>query len=224
MDSPLVEMVVVRVSPYLRENRPLLWLGEKHAEVPRLLAIAIGEFEAAAIQMPLEGEKPGRPISYDLLAAMVKQLGVRVVRVVIESVCKSVFFAKVVLQGEGPARALDSRPSDAVALALRTGAPVFVTRALLEEAGLEPGSSRGDLERFLDRFHELEPQVVERQAAAVTATAVDRDGAQAQSRRDPADLLTELQGRLQRAVICEEYEEAARLRDEIESLEASRRE
>ena len=64
----LVEMSVVKVSPYLREDRPLVWLSEKQGEQPRLLPIAIGEFEAAAIHMQLENDEPIRPISYDLLS------------------------------------------------------------------------------------------------------------------------------------------------------------
>jgi uncharacterized protein len=221
-EGSLVEMVVVRVSPYLREDRPLLWLGEKDAEVPRLLPIAIGGFEAAAIQMPLEGEEPVRPISYDLLASMVSRLGITVHRIVIEGVHRSVFFAKVVLQAQDTARAIDSRPSDAVALALRTGAPIFVSQALLEQVGLEPGGGRADLERFLERFHEAEPQVLEREPAVVDAAGESAAGDQVGRSEVAGDQLSQLQSRLQQAVICEEYEEAARLRDQIESLDGSR--
>jgi uncharacterized protein len=221
-EGSLVEMVVVRVSPYLRDDRPLLWLGEKDAEVPRLLPIAIGEFEAAAIRMPLDGEEPVRPISYDLLASMVSRLGIAVHRVVIESVHRSVFFAKVVLQANDSARALDSRPSDAIALALRTGAPIFVSQALLDQVGLEPGGSRGDLDRFLERFHEPEPPAMER--APVAPDPIVDDPVPVVPTPPPevaADPLSQLRSRLQRAVICEEYEEAARLRDQIESLQGA---
>ena len=69
-ESSLVEMTVVKVSPYLREDRPLVWLSEKKGGQSRLLPIAIGEFEAAAIQMQLEKDEPIRPISYDLLSSM----------------------------------------------------------------------------------------------------------------------------------------------------------
>ena len=57
-NTSLVEMTVVKVSPYLREDRPLVWLGEKEGELPRLLPIPIGEFEAAAIRMRLENDGP----------------------------------------------------------------------------------------------------------------------------------------------------------------------
>jgi bifunctional DNase/RNase len=220
-ERALVEMSVVRVSPYLREDRPLLWLGEKDSEVPQLLPIAIGEFEAAAIQMPLEGEKPTRPISYDLLAAMLDKAGVTVSRIEIDSVRESVFFAKVVVQDRGQVRRIDSRPSDAVALALRTGAPIFADKDLLEEVGLKPDGSEEDMERFLERFHEMEPQVVEPprpEVAPPVSPSGDHDPA---SEEEPASPLAELHSRLQQAVICEEYEEAARLRDQIEPMQGS---
>ena len=68
----LLPMSVNRVSPFLRPGQPLVWLCEKDSEsFPRLLPIVVGEFEAAAIQMPLGGDKSLRPISYDLLATMV---------------------------------------------------------------------------------------------------------------------------------------------------------
>ena len=79
-------MTVVKVSPYLREDRPLVWLGEKDGELPRLLPIPIGEFEAAAIRMRLENDGPIRPISYDLLSSMVNRLAINVRQVVIHNV------------------------------------------------------------------------------------------------------------------------------------------
>ena len=85
-NASLVEMVVVKVSPYLREDRPLVWLGEKEVKQPRLLPIAIGEFEAAAIQMQLEKDEPVRPISYDLLSSMLDCIQVDVRQVVIYTV------------------------------------------------------------------------------------------------------------------------------------------
>lgn len=227
-EASLVEMMVVKVSPYLREDRPLLWLGEKGQERPRLLPIAIGEFEAAAIQMPLEGEDPVRPISYDLLCSMLERLGLHVRQVVIHSVRKSVYYARVVVEGDQRLRDLDSRPSDAVALALRTGAPIYVARELLDQVGLLPEEEDLDVEQTLDRFHEVEPQIAE------TEEAVSRGSGRA-ARREPqreaagvpvaegcpprqGDELSQLRSRLQQAIVCEQYEEAARLRDAIVSL------
>lgn len=217
-DASLVEMTVLRVSPYLREDRPLLWLGEKDVDSPRLLAIAIGEFEAAAIQMPLEGEDPVRPISYDLLSSMLGHLNVAIGHVVIDKVQESVFYARVVVEHRDRAQSLDSRPSDAVALALRTGAPIYVSRSLLEEVGMAPEDDGEDTERSMERFHEFEPQIIEAPPAARSRVPdAPGDSAGQAHKQQPRDELSQLHTRLQRAVICEDYEEAARLRDEIES-------
>ena len=132
----LVEMEIVKVSPYLRAEKPLMWLCEKDADVPRLLPIAVGEFEAAAIQMQLSGERPLRPISYDLFAALLDELSMPVRRVVIHSVEGQVFHAAAIVERDSRLREIDCRPSDAVALALRTDASVFITDELLDAAGI----------------------------------------------------------------------------------------
>ena len=226
--SSQVEMIVVKVSPYLRENRPLVWLEEKSADLPRLLPIAIGEFEAAAIQMQLEEDEPIRPISYDLLSSMLTRLEVAVRQVVIHTVRRSVYYAKVVVEKDHKIQDVDSRPSDAIALALRTGSPIFVSRELLDEVGIEPLATESNVENTLDRFSELEPQITgvlsDRDEAIVSETAaaeeelVDLEPVLAEEPGEKMDELDMLKAQLEKAVLCEEYEEAARLRDEIESL------
>jgi hypothetical protein len=209
-------MTVVKVSPYLRAEKPLMWLCEKEAVEPRLLPIAVGEFEAAAIQMQLGGERPLRPISYDLFASLLEELTIPVRRVVIHSVQGQVFQAAAVIERDGRLREIDCRPSDAVALALRTDAPVYITGELLELASISSAPDGADLERTMNRFYELEPQILGDAAAqdAAEARAIEPETAR--------DDLADLQHRLEQAVICEEYEEAALLRDEIERLKAAR--
>ena len=225
--ASLVEMVVVKVSPYLREDRPLVWLGEKCADQPRLLPIAIGEFEAAAIQMQLEQDEPIRPISYDLLTSMLERLQVEVRQVVIHTVRRSIYYAKVVVEKDHKIQDVDSRPSDAIALALRTGSSIFVSRELLDEVGLEPLDHEDDVENTLDRFYELEPQIAgdlsekDDEIADERSESAHEDIPQGTEEPESAEQMDELgilQARLEKAVLCEEYEEAARLRDEIESL------
>jgi len=226
--SSQVEMIVVKVSPYLREDRPLVWLGEKSADQPRLLPIAIGEFEAAAIQMQLEEDEPIRPISYDLLSSMLTRLEVAVRQVVIHTVRRSVYYAKVVVEKGHKIQDVDSRPSDAIALALRTGSPIFVSRELLDEVGIEPLKTESNVENTLDRFSELEPQITgvlsDRDEAITSETADGKDDrvnlepVLAEKPGEEMDELGMLKVQLEKAVLCEEYEEAARLRDEIESL------
>lgn len=208
----LVEMTVVKVSPYLRAEKPLMWLCEKAVATPRLLPIAVGEFEAAAIQMQLGGERPLRPISYDLFASLLDELAVPVRRVVIHSVEGQVFHAVAVVEREGRLREIDCRPSDGVALALRTDAPVYITGELLELAGISSQPDGADLERTISRFYELEPQIVG-EGPGIPVRSLGSKG--------DRDQLADLLHRLEQAVICEEYEEAALLRDEIERVKGT---
>ena len=228
-EASLVEMTVVKVSPYLREDRPLVWLSEKEGGQPRLLPIAIGEFEAAAIQMQLKNDEPIRPISYDLLSSMLDCLTIGVRQVIIHNVRRSIYYAKVVIEKDHKIKDIDSRPSDAIALALRTSSPIYVARELLDKVGLEPLETELDIEHTLDRFYELEPQISEplnpdaeapnislpESQFAQTADLCEADPPAEKGKSD----LTLLQHQLQQAVLCEEYEEAARLRDVIDSLE-----
>ena len=223
-NTSLVEMTVVKVSPYLRENRPLVWLSEKEGELPRLLPIPIGEFEAAAIRMRLENDEPIRPISYDLLSSMVNYLAINVRQVVIHNVRHSIYYARVVIEKDHTIKDIDARPSDAIALALRTDAPIYVSHTLLDEVGLEPLETDLDVEHTLNRFYEFEAQIskslnIEPETANFRPPQRKAEEAEAQhSPREEKDELGLLQHQLQQAVLCEEYEEAARLRDAIESL------
>ena len=216
--SSQIEMVVVKVSPYMREDRPLVWLGEKSADQPRLLPIAIGEFEAAAIQMQLEQDEPIRPISYDLLSSMLTRLEVEVRQVVIHTVRRSVYYAKVIVEKDHKIQDVDSRPSDAIALALRTGSPIFVSRELLDEVGLEPLETDSDVDNAMDRFNQLEPQITGTFSDVDEVVAPETTIAETDEPDRVMDELGALKAQLEKAVLCEEYEEAARLRDEIESF------
>ncbi|MCC7264105.1 MAG: bifunctional nuclease family protein [Candidatus Latescibacteria bacterium] len=211
----------------MKIERPLLWLCEKTTSRPRLLPIAIGQFEAAAIQMQLDQDEPLRPISYDLLTSILNHLSVPVRRVLIHSARKQIYYARITIEKEGQLRELDSRPSDAIALALRTGAPIYVTRELLDLVGYEIEEGETQVEQAIARFSELEPQLVTAKKKGIaSAKGVVRERptdstplvAEPVDPATPADLLSQLQAKLEQAVICEEYEEAAKLRDEIELL------
>ena len=223
-NTSLVEMTVVKVSPYLREDRPLVWLGEKEGELPRLLPIPIGEFEAAAIRMRLENDGPIRPISYDLLSSMVNCLAINVRQVVIHNVRRSIYYARVVIEKDHTIKDIDARPSDAIALALRTDSPIYVAHTLLDEVGLEPLETDLDVEHTLNRFYEFEAQISKSLNIGADTTNIrplKRNAEEAEAQQPPKeekDELSLLQHQLQQAVICEEYEEAARLRDAIKLL------
>ena len=223
-NTSLVEMTVVKVSPYLREDRPLVWLSEKESELPRLLPIPIGEFEAAAIRRRLENDGPIRPISYDLLSSMVDYLAINVRQVVIHNVRRSTYYARVVIEKDHTIKDLDARPSDAIALALRTDSPIYVSHKLLDEVGLDPLETDLDAEHTLNRFYEFEAQIskslnIEVDKVDIRPSKRNAEEAETQQPlKEEKDELSLLQHQLQQAVICEEYEEAARLRDAIELL------
>ena len=98
------------------------------------LPIWIGVFEAHAIAMKLEGAKPPRPMTHDLISNLMTKLGAEVERVVVSRLEESTFFAELHLRIEGEVRVLDSRPSDAIAIALRTQAPIFAASEVFDQA------------------------------------------------------------------------------------------
>ncbi|MBL8087650.1 MAG: bifunctional nuclease family protein [Chthonomonas sp.] len=100
----------------------------------RKLPIQIGGFEAAAITLVLEGKKTDRPMTHDLTKTLVDRLGGELVRVVIDDLWNTTYYAKLFLMHDGEEVIVDSRPSDSIALALRFDAPIFVSEAILAQA------------------------------------------------------------------------------------------
>lgn len=99
----------------------------------RRVPIMIGPAEAAAISLSLEHEQPDRPLTHDLLKLVIDRLDSRVVRVVIDDLFNKTYYAKIYLELDGEEMDLDSRPSDAIALALRAEAPIFVRDGILNQ-------------------------------------------------------------------------------------------
>ncbi len=116
-------------------NTPVVILREKGGE--RLLPIWIGPGEASAIAMELAGIKFSRPLTHDLFTAVVRGLGGELVRVVITKVIDNTYYASLIFSRNGEMISIDSRPSDSIALALRSEAPVFADDELLELTALE---------------------------------------------------------------------------------------
>lgn len=100
----------------------------------RRLPILIGPFEAQAISMPLEGARPDRPLTHDLLRNVMDRLEGRLDRVVIDDLWNTIYYAKLYVKRGTEEYEIDARPSDAVALAIRFDAPVFVADGILEQA------------------------------------------------------------------------------------------
>ena len=131
-DGTEVELVVESVRLHAPTNRHVLLL--KEAAGDRLLPIWIGPWEAVAIALWLHGERPERPLTHDLLATAITQLGARVERVVITRLEHETFYARLDLVLADSRVELDARPSDAIALAVRLDVPVFAAASVLDSA------------------------------------------------------------------------------------------
>lgn len=143
-----VPMEVVGVRVELATTTPILLLRERDGN--RYLPIWIGTPEATAIALALEGIETARPMTHDLMKTMLDSLGADVERVDVTSLDGGTFFAELVIESEGEQLAISSRPSDAIALATRTGSPVFASAQLLDDAGVEihDNSEEEEIERF----------------------------------------------------------------------------
>lgn len=101
----------------------------------RKLPIVIGDFEATAIMLPLDGHTPDRPMTHDLLRVIVDRLGGSISRIVIDDLWGSTYYAKIYVRVNDEEIEIDSRPSDAIALAVRCEAPIYVIDSILDQVG-----------------------------------------------------------------------------------------
>jgi len=159
-------MVQVRIASLAvdsRSNQPVIML-KPLVEVgpPRFLPIWIGQPEATAILLAIEGMETPRPMTHDLLKSVVETLDAFVERVEITRVEDGTFYAAVVLRGEETTRVVDARPSDSIALAVRTGSPIFVAEDVLEMASVpeeidEDLDEETQVEAFRDFLEHVDP-------------------------------------------------------------------
>jgi hypothetical protein len=192
MEYIQVEIIGLSTSPSSGGAFALV-LGE--AAGNRRLPIIIGAFEAQAIALELEKIQPPRPMTHDLLRDLFEALGSEVVDVVIDELRDGTFYAKIRYVHDGEEGQLDARPSDAVALSVRVGAPIFVAPAVLDEAGIPTDD---------DTFPAVAPAekpVEEEPSASPTKPTLKR-----------------MMDLLEKAILDEDYERAAQLRDEIEKM------
>jgi bifunctional DNase/RNase len=179
----------------------------KEVDGPGHLPIIIGRFEAAAISMAQSDQKPARPISYDLAQQILLGVNSKITKVEITDLHESTYYAEIHLVDEdGGQHVLDARPSDAIALALRFDAPIYAAAQIVEEAGFQKTIEippEGTLAADQDGQHDEDGEL-----SGVSAPDVE-----------PLDELEQLKRRLEQAIAEEVYEEAARLRDEINRRE-----
>ena len=129
------EMLIYGVSYDLVCKQPIVLL--KTAEGNKFLPIWIGHPEAAAILMKLQSQAPSRPMTHDLLSDMLEQLEAQVVRITVTELRENTFYAQITVQQDGREIEVDSRPSDAIALAIRAEAPIFAADRVIEESAIE---------------------------------------------------------------------------------------
>ena len=183
----------------------------KEVDGPGHLPIIIGRFEAAAISMAQSDQKPARPISYDLAQQILLGVNSKITKVEITDLHESTYYAEIHLVDEdGGQHVLDARPSDAIALALRFNAPIYATAQIVEEAGFQKTIEippESTLASDQDGKHDASDHE-DGELSGVSAPDVE-----------PLDELEQLKRRLEQAIAEEVYEEAARLRDEINRRE-----
>lgn len=172
-----------------------LVLGEEDGN--RRLPIIIGAFEAQAIALELEKIQPPRPMTHDLLRDTLDSVQASVTEVVIDELREGTFFAKIRYTHNGENDQLDARPSDAVALAVRVDAPIFVAPSVLDEAGIVADDEGAEGVSGLSSEESAEEEI------SSSATPLER-----------------MEKQLDKAIEEENYERAAELRDQIEQLKS----
>jgi len=152
----LIEMSVDSIRVHMPTGQHVVILKEKAAE--RYLPIWIGINEANAIALKITGITPERPITHDLLANVLSAVDVTVDRIIVTSLANEVFYARIHARVDGKTLEIDSRPSDAIAVAVRVGAGIFVAGEVLDKAGMLPEAERDG------ETTEVDPETEERMA------------------------------------------------------------
>ena len=191
MDRVEVEILGLSSSPSAGGAYALL-LRETYGK--RRLPIIIGQFEAQAIALELEGIAPPRPLTHDLLKTLVDNLGATVTEILIDELRDNTFYSKIIIDVSSLANSIDARPSDAIVLAVRTAAPIFVSESVMNLASFVPSDNDNR-----DVFSQ-----------SISGKATDEETKSAS-----------LQDQLREAIQKEDYERAAKLRDEIEKISGS---
>src|SRR3954468_17743030 len=155
-------MLIYGVSFDLVGKQPIVLL--KTAEGNKFLPIWIGHPEAAAILMRLQSQAPPRPMTHDLLSDMLEQLGASIVRITVTELRENTFYAQITVAQDGTELEVASRPSDAIALAIRAEPPIFAADRVIEESAIEfegeevdPEQLEAEVARFKHFLDEVTP-------------------------------------------------------------------
>jgi len=171
----------------------------------RKLPIVIGAFEAQSIAIALEKDiRPPRPLTHDLFKNFSDRFDIIVKQVIIHKLVDGVFYASLICEREGKEKIIDARTSDAIALALRFSAPIFTYKNILEKAGIILKINPDEVEENKDNAIVFEE--------APNESTIKKQNSESDNKHLS---LSELEELLQKAVEEEDYEKAAKLRDEI---------
>jgi bifunctional DNase/RNase len=151
------EMVIYGVSFDMVGKQPIVLL--KTVDSNKFLPIWIGHPEAAAILMKLQGASTPRPMTHDLLSAVLTELEISCTRVAVTELRENTFYASITLTVNGKELEIDSRPSDALALAVRAGAPIFAAEEVIAESAIEFEHEVEDTEEVVEKFKDFLDQV-----------------------------------------------------------------
>ena len=156
-DRVETEMQIHGVNMDMLTNQPVIIL--KDLEAKRYLPIWIGQFEATAILMELQGMQSARPLTHDLMSTIVGRLRATLQKIVIDDIQDGTFFAKLHLANNGATDIIDARPSDAIALAVRLNAPIYASGKVVERATIVTEIGEEDeIEKFRDFLENIQPE------------------------------------------------------------------
>lgn len=204
MDNDKIQVDILGLSPTPAPGGSGYALILKEIGGERRLPIIIGSFEAQHIALELEGIKPPRPLTHDLIKNIIEQLGFSIAYVYINELREGTFFAKIKMD-VGSVDEIDSRPSDAIALALKFAVPIYVNEEVMNEVAFIPDKEGDEETGEEDLFKQPETNI------------------QVEESTDPfTKKMNKLQTDLKSAIDSEDYEKAASIRDEIKRLELSR--
>lgn len=150
----MVEMELVGVRVELPSNTPIVLLREKEGE-RRLLPIFIGGPEATAIALALDKVETPRPMTHDLVKNLLDDLGARLERVVVTDLNEGTFYAEIHLAGPDGSHQVSSRPSDAVAIAVRADTPIYAEESVLDEVAYTVNDEDEEPEEVVEQFREF---------------------------------------------------------------------
>lgn len=194
MDKIQVDIFALQPSPTTGGGAFALILRELNGN--RRLPIIIGAHEAQAIAIELENLKPPRPLTHDLIKSIIEALGATISEIVITELKEGTFYSKIYLETITGTIEVDSRPSDAIAIAVRMGAPIYVDSSIMSEASFEVESE----EEEKDPVSKTQPKDNEK---------ISKE-----------EMLKKLTEQLEESIKNENYEIAAKIRDEINKLKS----